>query len=247
MAEPLAYYVVAATPRTGSSLLCEGLAATGIAGRPAEVFAPDFRGPWFKRWSLSRSAPFRDYLACAIAYGTTDNGEYGMKIQWMHVPVLALYMKVGRPFSDVLKRLFPGARYLNMVRQDRRSQALSWYRAMASGEWFRFRGTPAPAPPLAPRLAQILRIEAEIARQQGGWEQFFSSEKIAPHVIEYERLAGDYRGELARALAFLGHDPTAAQSVARPLLERQADIITEGWREAFDQAAATRREATLAL
>ena len=31
-------YLVCATPRSGSTLLCEGLKATGVAGRPEEYF-----------------------------------------------------------------------------------------------------------------------------------------------------------------------------------------------------------------
>ena len=31
-------YLVCATPRSGSTLLCQGLKATGVAGRPEEYF-----------------------------------------------------------------------------------------------------------------------------------------------------------------------------------------------------------------
>jgi len=38
MSSPEQSYLVAATPRSGSTLLCELLASTGVAGRPAERF-----------------------------------------------------------------------------------------------------------------------------------------------------------------------------------------------------------------
>src|SRR5436305_13917700 len=38
MHRPSQSYTVAATPRSGSTLLCELLASTGVAGRPAEHF-----------------------------------------------------------------------------------------------------------------------------------------------------------------------------------------------------------------
>jgi LPS sulfotransferase NodH len=36
--EPRVSYLVCATPRSGSTLLCEALSGTGLAGRPAEYF-----------------------------------------------------------------------------------------------------------------------------------------------------------------------------------------------------------------
>ncbi len=36
--EPTRSYLVCATPRSGSTLLCEALLATGVAGRPREYF-----------------------------------------------------------------------------------------------------------------------------------------------------------------------------------------------------------------
>src|SRR4051794_11021098 len=38
IAHPLLGYLVCATPRSGSTLLCELLTSTGVAGRPAEYF-----------------------------------------------------------------------------------------------------------------------------------------------------------------------------------------------------------------
>ena len=36
--KPTRSYLVCATPRSGSTLLCEGLESTGVAGRPREYF-----------------------------------------------------------------------------------------------------------------------------------------------------------------------------------------------------------------
>src|SRR5262245_61613701 len=118
-------YVVAATPRTGSSLLCECLEATGIAGRPAEVFAPDFRDQWRKYLSVPAGASFDEYLGIVFRYGSTPNGVRALKIQWMHVATLANEYRFAGDSDDVLEALYPGAAYVNIRRQDRRAQALS--------------------------------------------------------------------------------------------------------------------------
>jgi trehalose 2-sulfotransferase len=233
------YYVVAATPRTGSSLLCEGLTATGIAGRPAEVFAPDFREPWYKLWGLSKETDFRQYVRCALEYGTTSNGVYGMKIQWMHIEVFARDLRMSRE-SDVLQHLFPDGLFLNIMRRDRRAQALSWYRAIVTGEWFRHRGAcvaPASVPP-APHPSLVVGLEREIARQQGAWGHYFRNRGVHPVTVEYENLVRDYRSEIARVLRHLELDEGVARSIPEPRLMRQSDDETYRWRALLESTPA---------
>jgi trehalose 2-sulfotransferase len=108
---PTRSYLVCATPRSGSTLLCETLLSTGVAGRPREYFEelketglP--RRPREYFWGLRSpevirllpaetsmaSDPARrstwsreDYdlhLDAAIAAGTTPNGVFAAKLMW---------------------------------------------------------------------------------------------------------------------------------------------------------------------
>jgi LPS sulfotransferase NodH len=209
------------------------LEKTGIAGRPAEVFAPDFRGPWFDRWHLSPGAPFSEYLAAARRHGTGRNGVFGVKLQYMHVSALANWAL--ESCDTVLDRLFPGAAFINLVRQDRRAQALSWFRAIRTNKWFKTDPVRAdPAPELDPRA--VLDLEAHLAWQQSAWEQHFAKRGIRPLTIQYESLASDHRAATARVLAFLGLDPHAADSSPEPVLVSQADEVTAQWRRIMDGA-----------
>jgi LPS sulfotransferase NodH len=62
-------YLVCATPRAGSHLLCEGLRQTGLAGRPEEFFTRLYLGP-------DASAYIRDQMATS----RTSNGVFGARI-----------------------------------------------------------------------------------------------------------------------------------------------------------------------
>ena len=108
---PARSYVVCATPRSGSTLLCESLLETGVAGRPREYFEalketglP--RRPREYFWGLRSPEVIRllphdanidrvagrsptwsreDYgqhLAWALQEGTTPNGVFGAKLMW---------------------------------------------------------------------------------------------------------------------------------------------------------------------
>jgi LPS sulfotransferase NodH len=115
--EPTRSYLVCATPRSGSTLLCEALKATGIAGRPEEYFeaVPEtgvrrhprdyLRGlddpqalalvtgdgldeqPEYS--SLRGVRCYADHLARVRVWGTTANGVFGAKIMWSQVGDLA--------------------------------------------------------------------------------------------------------------------------------------------------------------
>ncbi|MBX6765037.1 MAG: hypothetical protein IRY88_15375 [Rubrobacteraceae bacterium] len=75
MIRPVLSYMICATPRSGSTLLCEALTSTGIAGRPAEHFEvlletgrPRRPRDYFQRsndpdvWALLDDPAFRDIL-----------------------------------------------------------------------------------------------------------------------------------------------------------------------------------------
>jgi LPS sulfotransferase NodH len=236
---PQRTYIVAATPRTGSYLLCGGLEATGIAGRPSEAFTPDFEGIWRRLWSLDPCAGFWDYFREAIRYGTTSNGVYGLKIHWMHIARLAQDASFAGESADVLAQLFTGAVFVNIVRQDLRAQALSYLRALQTNEWWRMEGVVNDqrngAVPVFDAAA-IERLERELVSQQSAWERYFVERHIEPLVVEYEALTEDYRGQLARVLDFLGLDASAAATIPPPRLLRQADRLTAQWSQLMEAA-----------
>lgn len=110
---PQRCYMVCATPRSGSTLLCEALDSTGVAGRPREHFEElketgvprrpreyfwGHRSPELIRLlphdsQLDRESERRptwsrdDYeahYAAALRTGTTENGVFATKVMWSY-------------------------------------------------------------------------------------------------------------------------------------------------------------------
>jgi LPS sulfotransferase NodH len=111
MVTPKLSYLVCATPRSGSTLLCHALDQTGVAGhpeeyfealrrsglprRPHEYFDPDRHTNIVERLAF-REMPdgaakpsqlwhpdtYDSYLAWALDEGTTPNGVFGAKLMW---------------------------------------------------------------------------------------------------------------------------------------------------------------------
>lgn len=158
-------YLVCATPRSGSTLLCEALKATGVAGRPEEYFEAvpatgarrlprDYleglddphalalvagEGPDEQPAysSLRGVRRYADHLARVRRWGTTPNGVFGAKIMWSQLDDLATLAEDGVrfPHRELLDRLFDRPRYVWVRREDTVRQAVSLWRAMQTRFW----------------------------------------------------------------------------------------------------------------
>ena len=234
---PATTYIIASTMRTGSYLLCEGLEATGRAGYPREIFCPERREDYAGKWRLPQDIGFDDFLRTAIQKGTTDNGVFGTKIHWHHVEPLAWeYGVTGEPWR-VLRELFPTAKYIHLRRRNRRAQAISWYRAEVTNQWWRIPGVEdwdLTGRQAEFNAAEIRRLELALDRHQQAWDEFFAAQPVEVMTMDYETLAADYRGEVARALAFIGEDPELAQALPEPRMVRQGDSLTEEWQRRME-------------
>jgi LPS sulfotransferase NodH len=247
-------YVIASTPRSGSSLLAAGLVATRVAGRPEEYFTPDYMGAYKKDLNLPMDCSWPDYLAKVMAFAATENGVRGVKIHWRHVVSLARALGFRGDPGQVLEMLFPAVVFVNIVRADRRAQAISLFRAEVTDEWYRSAGSSrtdrhwglylARSAPgraavdlsaVAPTYEQIVEIERSLEAEQAAWTDHFRTRRSEVLTVRYEDLDANYRGEIARVLQFLGADPSHAARVPKPPLERQSDHINEHWRRLVDR------------
>jgi LPS sulfotransferase NodH len=76
-------YLLCCIERTGSNLLAEALAGTGIAGRPVEYFNPvEQARPWMR--DILGDSTMVDGLPKILIAGTTPNGLFGAKLHWGH-------------------------------------------------------------------------------------------------------------------------------------------------------------------
>jgi LPS sulfotransferase NodH len=134
---PQRSYLVCATPRSGSTLVCHALEETGVAGRPEEYFEalrhsgrprrPEeyFRGAEDQsisdhlgergigselppRSPLWSRAAYDRYLDWAFESGTTPNGVFGAKLMWGYFgDFVSLLRNVARYRDLSLAELLP--------------------------------------------------------------------------------------------------------------------------------------------
>lgn len=236
---PSLSYLVCATPRSGSTLLCEALMNTGLAGIPTEFFMPALSRTLGGRWQTAR---FDDYVRELFERTSSPNGVFGAKVMWEHLSELLAGLQVTTAGSNLephalLEAHLPRLRYVHIRRRDRLRQAISWERALQTGCWNTLEYVPA-APAEEPRFdrAAIERRMEQLAALESSWEAFFREAGIDPIRVEYEELASDHEETAQRVLGQLGISVPPDLRVESRRLRRQSDESDE-WLRMFREGA----------
>jgi LPS sulfotransferase NodH len=238
-------YIICTTPRSGSWLLSEGLASTSLAGNPREWFNELEERKYRARWRMEHSSDlsFAQYLRLVAKDATTRNGVAGLKLhyyQFDQLPKTFATVAGCRELTpaQILARAFPGARHIWLTRRDKARQAISFFLASRTGEWWRIGdGRPAGHNATDSRAdfdpAALLQMERLLTSNEGRWQAFFASQRITPLVVHYEDLAADYAGTVGHVLRWLGLSDTGTPVIPPSRLQRQSDQRSEAWLERY--------------
>jgi LPS sulfotransferase NodH len=237
-------YLVLATPRSGSTLLGQGLQASGLAGDPKEFFGHKMPF-WMERW---RTPALPAYVARLSQERATPNGVFGAKLlfrQLLHMESLARQDPelTNLPLLEILDRLFPDLHLVWVTREDKVRQAISWFKARQTGVWGQGQEESAPklgrawrlgTEPLQPGeiafdyegIGTLLRqVEAENA----AIGQFFATSGIEPFRVVYEEFSPRYEETIFALLRWLGVTPPPDLTLPGPRTVKLADDRTDDW------------------
>lgn len=238
-------YLIFGVQRSGSTLVCEALKASGFAGSPEEWFY----NAWLGGYQMFGTEPppmvdlesaegVRRSLQDILEWGSTPNGVFGAKIMWNYWPeMLSVVRRIATPAPDdevgLLRSCLPDLRFLRISRRNRVAQAVSWARAEQGG---RFSSVQAGARHVGLEydVEQIRRHFIHINHAEAGWERFFGERQLGELHICYEDLIDDYAGVMGRVLRHLGIEAPDGHRFSKPL-ERQADALNSDWERRFRQ------------
>ena len=169
----LAAVILCATPRSGSTLLCDLLTESGVAGRPASFYRQQSIAYYAEQFGVppgEGSAFDRDYLAAVRQHGTDDTGTFSLRIMWSSVA--DLMARLAPLFPDWatdaarFERAFGAPLYVHLSRRNKVAQAVSRLKAEQTGLWHRAadgseRERTAPAQPAVYDGARLAAFVAE--------------------------------------------------------------------------------------
>ena len=254
--KPTKAYLVCATPRSGSTLLCEMLRETGRAGVPLEHFEilrhsslprqpreyfQDLDSPRVierlapvEAGTVSTEAP-EDWWARILAEGSTDNGVWGGKIMWGHTDDFVARARelpglAGADLDAVLAELLGEPQVVFVSRRDKAAQAVSLWRAVQTQSWRS--GEPPSAESVIYDFEGIDHLVSQLESDERSWSEWFARTGRKPLEVTYDRLDSAPAHTVESVLHGLG---LPASTVAVPRLTRQRDDLSATWIERYRQ------------
>jgi LPS sulfotransferase NodH len=227
-------YIIAATYRSGSTLLGETLAATGVAGGPQEFFHPLNETPL----ALEN---YLEFVQETIRSTSTTNGVFGAKFLWHHVAYLKDKTLLFPKFAEkklnafqTLNALFANLKFVFLTRRDKLAQAISLTRARQTGEFHRYEG--GPFEPIREPVydEEVIHWNLRKSRMDDiSWRMFFEAFSVKPFPVEYETFLTRKEETIREILGFLGVDIPEPLHLPAPRLKKLSDGVNAEWRRRF--------------
>lgn len=238
-------YIICATPRSGSTLLCDLLTGSGVAGQPDSYLRPQDIGEWAEGWGIFGPTETTDrrfnqaYLAAMKRVGTAKTAVFGLRLMQQSIGEATARFNAAlgseADFAYQFEQAFGATLFIHLSRQDKLAQAVSLVRAQQTGLWHvaadgseRERTAPARAPIFD--ADQITRARDMLTADDAAWLSFFKQRGIEPLRLTYETLAAAPQATLSDVLAALGCDRRIAAD-ARVQTAKMGDAISKGWAE----------------
>lgn len=229
-------YLICSTPRTGSTLLCRLLAATGVAGKPESYFRLPDEPSYAKSWGITLGSDgpldYREYVRAAIAAGRTPNGVFAARVMWGTMDEMIAKLRAAHchPMGsdlEALQRELGQTRFVHLRRSDVLAQAVSWAKAEQTGYW---QDEDSVVPGRRPRFDfdGIDGYVRTINEHNMAWRRWFATSAISPLVVLYEDLVANLEPAVAEIMGFLGLELPEGH-VVQPSTRKQADEVNEDW------------------
>lgn len=240
-------YIICATPRSGSTLLCDLLTDTQVAGCPDSFFRREDFLEWASYFDVSvtnwgNEQEFdQSYLTAVLQEGTGGTSIFGMRLMWESLSELSKRLASfhpGLPNDNArFQAVFGSPRYVHLTRENKVAQAVSRLKAEQSGLWHlcadgtereRLKFGQAPVYD----AGSLAKIVARLEEQDAAWSNWFVQQEVEPICITYEALSDNPLVVLEVVLAALGLDPAIAKTVT-PRTAKLADSQSREWAERF--------------
>jgi trehalose 2-sulfotransferase len=229
IAAPRSSVFICGVPRSGTWLLAHLLHSSGVVGYPGEFF---WRGDAERNREAWGVSTFREYLDRVSEVGTAANGVFAAKLMWGYFDdfmseLRGLTGEYEQSDLSVIGSVFPHPRFVWMRRDDVVAQAVSWAKALKTGQFAAHQPRTGDA---IFDYEQIDGLAHAVRLHDGAWRRWFVAHGIEPFEVTYEELCEDRLGTTLRALGFLGLEPLAEAKIAPPSgLQKQANEVDAEW------------------
>lgn len=228
--------------RSGSTLLCDLLANTKLAGQPQEFF--------LEKWEAKSEFDFTnypDYVYKTLESFSSDNGVSGVKLMWVNFNDILRRLRESQENPsdsdlELLKKVFPNLKYIFISRKNKVRQAISLARSAKTKLWNKYQDKENSKkvsfnrysntskthknyyPYISPGSIKVYL--SQIEKDESAWLKFFKDNNIEAKTIIYEELVQNKAKNIHSILDFLSI--LSFEDIKMDShLQKQADIYTE--------------------
>jgi LPS sulfotransferase NodH len=222
-------YIICATQRSGSTLLCSLLSNTNLAGRPKEFLISTLEAA-----EVDPSTDLISVIQSELTKRASDNGVSGVKLMQNHFDILLrelrkIYLDPALSEIDLVNKVFPNVSFIFITREDKLRQAVSLSRAEHTSAWEKHHSGQAKRPSW---LTQVTPFYLKTALQrvkdrEQYWHDFFARYPHNVWQISYETLVKTQPESLLKCLDYLGLEAQPDTPLGQTTLKKQADVFTE--------------------
>ncbi|WP_026793727.1 MULTISPECIES: Stf0 family sulfotransferase [Planktothrix] len=231
-------YVICTTPRSGSNLLCDLLAASKVMGNPQEFLNVDsMLSPFCKKNGLvdtESKVNLESYIKLVMEKFSSQNQVFGMK---------ALFDQL-EPFLELnsTRQFLQNSKFIWLVRQDVLAQAVSMYIAQATDEWTslneennRQQENKNRRDTLKYNQEKIDKKLKYLTRYNLKWLEFFAINKIEYLTVFYEDIFKNPTLACQDICRFCGVETDYSFPMEKAKFKKQGDQINETFITTFSE------------
>jgi LPS sulfotransferase NodH len=199
-------YSILSVPRSGSSLLASALEDTGLLGVPLEYLNQNSIDAW-KSLNGHMKYSLDQYLQDIERRRTSSNGYFGMKVHYRHFEQLYGVAAFDRALEHLRQQDF----LILITRDDHLAQAISYFRARATGAWSSdhiqvLKAAGGSVPKIDYEHEGITDCLNEVCRGERGWLDALEASGVEYIHVKYEDLETQFEKSLSSILTYLGFE-----------------------------------------
>lgn len=224
--DPKTCFMIAFTPRSGSSYLCDLLASARCFGRPDEYLNSIFMPEILQK--IPATTP-QEYLRNVFRATGTPNGVAGLKASWFQFENFSTLIQAQASLANL--------RFIYLTRRDTAAQAVSLYLATESNVFHtnvsHEQSELSRLDEVTYSFAGVKKWHQHILTQERGWREYFLTNKIIPIYITYEELVADTADVLRRIADYLDVSLEGVQLSNKSIFKKLGDRRNGEWAARF--------------
>jgi len=222
------YYVICATPRSGSNLLCDLLRNTRICGKNNSdrlIYSLFKHVDWNK-------TDLKKFIKEIFNSSSTLNKVAGFKILSPQLDSFVFELKKSEKYRKLtinnITMYFPSnTKYIYLYRKDILKQSISYLKCVQTNIWSSKNEKKKDPKRHFFDLEKVINYKYRFKTYNWQWRKFFEINNIEPLKLEYMEVINDFRGTVIKTLKHLGIQMSLNNLIVKTDFLKQSDELNE--------------------